>query len=443
MAAAPSDLYQKTALQYLDKGLLPIPARSGSKAPLVAHKPRKNDSGPLWTREIARQNLNNFKDTNFGVLCDTLFVIDFDDQASYDNWYARFKKEFDATVLCRTRKGFHVWFQRTKECDDLNLTDGALGFERLTDGSKGPKLPTDIKTRSAAGVKLKLPDGTFQMYYTPGFLSVPPSKNKTWVRSPFEHEIQPVPRIILDYVVDCKAKAWKPTGATGKRKRSESLTNKETAVVTTAAASETQIVSTTNSTALPFWRPRMDLMKPDLSKLGFDVKRIFSVCEYSSLNANMLSANYVNGILQFKYDGPCPLCGKKPKHDNSFWLGFKADGSRRTRAPTCLKDFAAEVPWTKSGLNVWLKEFVRDRDGDVPAELIERLKKDFKFLKHVNSSASKMKDGVYYLNVGDSWWVLDTRIAHRVHGFAVLKEIGTRPWIEGNVISKIPIAISI
>ena len=418
--------FAELGLRYLNVGLLPIPAKPSSKQPLFAHKPVRGGSAPQWTRELARSNLRLFRDDNFGVLCDSVFVVDFDDQASYDAWYARFKDVFDSTVLCKTRKGHHVWFYRTPACDDASLTDGPLGFARNEDGTKGPKLPVDLKTRTAVASKLKAADGTVSVYHTPGFLSVPPSKHKVWVRSPFDHAIQPIPDALVDALVQAKANSWSKQTAAGTGTKRKRTTTEGTANAGVAPAPP-PVESTTalTTTSLPFWRPRFDLLKPLLVKAGFDERAITGVCEYSSLNANMASAGYVNGIVQFKYATKCPVCGKD-KHDNSFWVGVRADGSVRTRSTTCTGTKTLE--WTKTALNAWTRAFIKESDDNVDPRIIDALKQEYGF--DVDDRKICFRDGRTYIGLKDGFWLaLSTSIAERARGYPRLHFLGDKPWL--------------
>ena len=415
--------YSEIALRYLNAGLLPIPAKPSSKQPLFAHKPARGASAPQWSRQLARSNLRLFRDENFGVLCDGIFVVDFDDQTSYDTWYARFKDAFDSTVLCKTRKGWHVWFYRTPACEDASLTDGPLGFALHVDGTKGAKLPVDLKTRTAVASKLKAADGTVSVYHTPGFLSVPPSKHKVWVRSPFDHAIQPIPDALVDALVQAKANSWSKQPAAGagtKRKRAN-----DTQPALTLVPAAAPVTTTLATTSLPFWRPRFDLIKSLLVKAGFDERAISGVCEYSSLNANMSNAGYTNGILQFKYGGRCPVCGKD-KHDNSFWVGVRADGSVRTRSTTCTSTKTLE--WTKTALNAWTRAFIKESPGDVDQRVIDALKREYGF--DVDDRKICFRDGRTYIGLKDGFWLaLSTSIAERARGYPRLHFLGDKPWL--------------
>lgn len=345
--------FAATALQYLDAGLLPIPGRPGGngKLPLVKHKP--NEGGkPKWSRAIARSSLSMFDDNLFGLLLDEtsgLIVLDFDTVGTFDKFRADFVSEFDATVLCRTAKGYHVWFKRTPALDAMGITDSPLGYFELADGSKGAKMPVDIKTFTSVCTRVKGDDGVERVYRTPAILAVPPSPGKVWVRSPFDNVVQPIPDSVVKRLMDERKGSWE-------RHRSTSVSKpraKKVAKLTTGT---------------PFWRPRVDLNKHNLAALKFPSTRIVNASEMSSMNATSAKAGYVNGMAEFQLQKgkPCPICSKAEGHKNSYWLAVKADGSQYVccYSANCkpkgeLYHRGVVIPWTVKGLEDWTAALYR------------------------------------------------------------------------------------
>jgi phage/plasmid-associated DNA primase len=100
---------------------------------------------------------------------------------------------FDSTVACKTKKGMHYYFRRTPECDELEIYDSARSLQCASteqDKYNGDVYPIDIKTCGKPGT-------------SPGVISVPPSPGKEWVRSPWEHEILPIPESFIDFFKAC------------------------------------------------------------------------------------------------------------------------------------------------------------------------------------------------------------------------------------------------
>jgi hypothetical protein len=110
--------------------------------------------------------------------------------------------------------------------------------------------------------------------------------------------------------------------------------------------------------------------------MGFPLTKVFEVVEYDTMNSHMVSSGYVGGLMQFKLakGTACPLCRKGDGHTNAYWLGKKADGSRRVKSMSdgCFPGYVSnagrwvagtmrsvEVPWTSAGLAGWLADMRR------------------------------------------------------------------------------------
>jgi len=328
---------RQAAQDLLDAGFLPIPSKE--KRPAVAHKPRPGGGGPLWTREVARRNMHLF-DTyrELGVLCDNgVVVIDFDDVTTYDAWRADgLGSVFDATVLAKTRKGFHVWFRRSALCDQLDLFDGPTGFRIDADGRK-IKNPIDVKTITRATTTVTV-DNAEHVYHTPGFCSTWPSANKSWINSPFDFVLQPLPESLLTRLLKL-------------RNQNASQRSAFTKPLRALRYRPPRVEST-------FWRPRM-LDCACLAAMGFPADDMQDVLEYETMNDDMKNARYVGGTMQFKLkEGvPCPLCFEPKGHHNSYWVGHMADGTRRIRSNSRSCTAVAQmIPWTPAGQAAWMQD---------------------------------------------------------------------------------------
>ena len=308
-------------------------------------------------------------------------MVDFDDEAVYEAWRRDgFAADFDASVLARTRKGYHAWFRRTPLCDELDLTDGPVGSSVLPDGSKVKK-PMDIKTLTSVGTPARAADGSTYTYYTPGFCAVYPSPNKSWLRSPFEHALLPLPDALARRL---HAERHENAGA---RKAGAPLPPPSS----TPLPPPFQVPRGQR----PFWGPsRLDLA--DLAPLGFPPGKFVDVYEYDSMNARTRAAGYVGDrTLQFRVEKgvPCPLCRKEEGHDNAYNILSKADGARvvKSTSPACFPRLfraldgtmhlsreqgryarlAVDVPWTEAGLAGWLQA-MRAASTPVGAETLRR-----------------------------------------------------------------------
>jgi hypothetical protein len=310
-----------------------------------------------------------------GLLCDQgLIVIDFDDTSGYEEMRAAgYAEFFDSTAMAKTRKGFHVFGLRTPLCDELELYDGPL----YTYKESGDRTnPMDLKTITNSKTKIVGADGQPAVYHTPGFCDVFPSPNKSWIRSVVECAPKPLPDALVRQLAEMRATV-KPS--TNKRKQ-----------VGEPRAPKKPKKELYYDAGTPFWRPG-DLDVPCLVAMGFPKGAILSSYVYEiGEDSKTREAGYVgSAIFQFLLQKgvPCPLCGKREGHDNAFWVGHLADGSRRVKSqsPVCKPFYkhangktyegqckrSVEIPWTAAGKAGWLRAF-RARGVPLSAAAVSR-----------------------------------------------------------------------
>ena len=102
------------------------------------------------------------------ILPEELIVVDVDEMEWAEKLMAA-HPEFNQTVTCKTRTGYHFYFRRTPHCV---LRDRA---RQLKDN-----IPLDIKNKG-------------------GVISIPPSPKKKWVRAIIKREILPIPDSFLQW----------------------------------------------------------------------------------------------------------------------------------------------------------------------------------------------------------------------------------------------------
>lgn len=307
--------------------------------------------------------------------------VDFDSEDVYQELRSLgFGEAFDATVLARTKKGYHVWWRRTPLCDELNLTDGPTGGER-NEAGKVVKFPMDIKTLTASSTMIKGPDGQPVLYFTPGFCAVFPSSNKVWVRSPFLFEggveMQPVPDAFARWLHAKRASAAGPAKPPATKKRAAS------------SAAKPEQEAKRPVALREFYRP-CRLHFPCLAKMGFKTALLYDIKENLAMNERTRDAGYEGTIMWLRYpDGlQCPLCGKPDGHLNEFWIGHMPDGSRHIKnySENCKPPFrtssgkllpgnyhkSVEIPWSAAGLRGWLAA-MRDQGVRLSPAALARL----------------------------------------------------------------------
>ena len=153
-------------------GIVLIPAREGGKAPKYKFK------NGNYTKEMFTSV--GYKECNNGclmILTEDIIVIDVDDKDTCDH-LEEVVPELRQTVACETSKGRHYYFTSTEYSKQNHMKDGARQMKKNT----GEAFPIDIKTNG-------------------GMISIPPSPNKTWVKSPLDDQILPIPDSLVDFYV--------------------------------------------------------------------------------------------------------------------------------------------------------------------------------------------------------------------------------------------------
>jgi hypothetical protein len=352
--------YDRAAVAYLQRGLFPVPAKGvRGKQPKFCHKydPKKTD---LWTRQRAKAYGRWHECDALGLLLDArrddqapgdlrgLLVLDFDTKGLFATYLQKFA-EFTTCPLAKTRHGFHAYFMRSKLCDAMALTDGARQFE----DADGKKLELDVKSYTKSGV-----DG----HSTAGFISVPPSDGKEWIRNLCTTAVTEISDELVGHLCERKvsAKKRKPAGSTLERAmssayaasgltfgagglalsdggglakcaRSASPSCAMGGVVTDDELSRAQTHASTPAAApAPLWWHldperawRMSL--PCLRAMGFKTPE--NMAPITKPNERSRNFGYVNGFQFFdpagQTSGPCVVCGKLDNHtNNSFRVMF-------------------------------------------------------------------------------------------------------------------------
>ena len=148
----------------------------------------KHSSGPPWSQERATQFAqDNPKHTEWGVLLDTICVVDADDEAAVAQLEQLATNSVPELSYCpcqRTRKGMHYMFLRPEWADAEGYWDGARQVEGCA---------VDLKTRCSTGTR--------------GMLVISPTPGKDWLpgRAPWEvKEIPVMPRALMERVAKPK-----------------------------------------------------------------------------------------------------------------------------------------------------------------------------------------------------------------------------------------------
>lgn len=169
---------------YLDgqfPGCLIMPC-SAEKTPKYPHKDGQ------WTNKQARASIKEcFEHGALILLTKDLIVIDIDE----DEWVTQMEEQFPQlkeTIVCKTRKGKHYYFQRTPKCDDIKLHDSIRKMKHQDEQGIIKTIPIDIKTVARTGTKTAI--------------AIPPSPNKSWIRQlGKDGNPLPVPNELLDFYI--------------------------------------------------------------------------------------------------------------------------------------------------------------------------------------------------------------------------------------------------
>eukprot|EP00889_Picochlorum_renovo_P006323 jgi/Picre1/33353/NNA_008677.t1 len=152
-----------------------------------------------WDECMESEDENNY--TDFGLLVRTMVVVDADSSEAV----ALLESKYPALLECpcvQTRKGKHYYFLRSNLCEEKNVTD-----------SPGVWKQVDLKTVTNSYHVHVSGDGS--EIPTAGVVAVPPSTNKSWLRSIFDTPLTPIPdEIILDVLDSRENKKKKSTRMT-------------------------------------------------------------------------------------------------------------------------------------------------------------------------------------------------------------------------------------
>jgi P4 family phage/plasmid primase-like protien len=160
--------------------------------PMTDKRPIRSHRGGAWgwanfdkfmaELPVGGPNEDDLGGLDFGILLQTLAAVDFDDEKTALEFERRHPAMLSAPTE-KTRKGRHVIFARPDYADAEGFYDGAR---------QKPDLPVDFKSKCSTG--------------TSGVLVVAPSLGKTWIRPPWECELQEIPRELLEEVCQQKTK---------------------------------------------------------------------------------------------------------------------------------------------------------------------------------------------------------------------------------------------
>ena len=389
--------FEAAVAAYTARGLFPVPAKGAgklSKQPKFCHKydAKKLRDNELWTRARAKAYGRWHECQALGLLLDArradqapgelrgLLVLDFDTHALFQDFARRFT-EFGTCPLVRTLKGYHAYFMRSRLCDAMALTDGARQFENID----GTKLELDIKSYTKSGT-----DG----HSTAGFISVPPTAGKEWVRNICTVDPQEISDELVGFLRERKVAApnKKPrTEASGcTRFTGDASQPSVSAMLVSPDASNTvdhvsrafqRAVTTSPSSpeasqppppppAAPAWwhvgpERAWQMTLPCLRAMGF--KTPDQMSGISNPNERSREFGYKFGFQFFDHggvaSGPCVLCGKPDNHtNNSFRVFFRtsATGSGFDRMVKNYSEHCVPVgqrtrpmPFSPEGARAW------------------------------------------------------------------------------------------
>ena len=162
-----------------------IPLQSGKKCPVMIHK-----GGQYTWKDWDACMENGQRYTEFGVLARTIVVLDADSPEAVELLESKYPALLECPCV-QTRKGRHYYFLRSILCKEKNVTD-----------STGVWKHVDLKTVTKSLVEHVSGDGS--MIATAGVVVVPPSTNKSWIRSIWDTPLTPIPDEIIQDVLDSR-----------------------------------------------------------------------------------------------------------------------------------------------------------------------------------------------------------------------------------------------
>ena len=163
-----------------------IPLQSEKKCPAMSHKGGQY----TWEDWDTCMKKNGHKYTDFGLLVRTMVVVDADSTEAV----ALLESKYPALLECpcvQTRKGKHYYFLRSDLCEEKNVTD-----------STGVWKQVDLKTVTNSYYDHVSGDGS--EIPTAGVVVVPPSTNKSWLRSIFDTPLTAIPDEIIQDMLDSR-----------------------------------------------------------------------------------------------------------------------------------------------------------------------------------------------------------------------------------------------
>lgn len=150
---------------------IPIACKARDKAPVYAHKELSDKD--LWNKWYDEGMNMVVSGGNMSlVIREGLIVIDCDAIERAQDFENRFD-DFTKTVSCNTKKGRHFYFTPTDQCKDWTTQTRVVG-------------DADIIYRHRSG--------------TGALINVPPSTNKTWLRSILDTKVLPMPDEFAGYI---------------------------------------------------------------------------------------------------------------------------------------------------------------------------------------------------------------------------------------------------
>ena len=167
-----------------------IPLRSGTKSPAMTHK-----GGRFTWRNWSACMANGGQYTEFGLLVRTMVVVDADSPEAVSLLEGKYPALHECPCV-QTRKGKHYYFLRSSLCEEKNVTDSTGIWDKV-----------DLKTVTNSWHEHE--SGNGKKIATAGVVVVPPSKNKSWVRSIIDTPLKTIPdEIIRDMLAskDCTQK---------------------------------------------------------------------------------------------------------------------------------------------------------------------------------------------------------------------------------------------
>ena len=146
-----------------------------TKSPAFSHKDG-------WSNDDFIEKWDNDEHTEtIAILCEDIFVLDFDTEESYNELLNMFPDDLNLnnTISEKTRKGYHIIFERPESFEVNKIFDKAGAFS-----IKG----IDIKTKCSTGTR--------------GVLVCSPSSNKEWITAPWNGELKGPSKELEEWIIN-------------------------------------------------------------------------------------------------------------------------------------------------------------------------------------------------------------------------------------------------